>query len=83
MIINIKSQIFNCITIEITNKIVTINDFKNAITQKKNISKDYITLLYDGKILNDDIIIKDCNIKNDDTIVMHYIIPTKINNNIN
>lgn len=35
MIINVKSQIINCITIEITNKIITINDFKDAITQKK------------------------------------------------
>jgi hypothetical protein len=74
MIINIKSQILNCITIEITNKIVTISDFKDAISNKKNISKNYMILMYDGKILNDDNQITDYNIKNDDTIIMHYII---------
>ncbi len=74
MIINIKSQILNCIIIEITDKIVTVSDLKDVVSNKKNISKNYMILMYDGKILNDDNQITDYNIKNDDTIVMHYII---------
>lgn len=40
-------------------------------------------LMYNGKILNNDIPITNYNINNDDTIIMHYIIPIKINNNVN